>query len=109
MGSKYDRAYKYLKDMYADKYYPKVLVDRVRAELERIVAWLEMGPHDADEVQAEFDRMTKAINELAVVFEENDSDIETNARNAIAIDVINIIKYFELPIKVDRALRLRTW
>lgn len=109
MGSKYDRTYRYLKDMYADKYYPKFLVDRLKSELERVVAWLEMGEHDAEEIQAEFDRMTKAINNLADVFYENDSEIETNARNAIAIDVINIIKYFGLPIKVDEALRLRAW
>ncbi|MBR6044201.1 MAG: hypothetical protein IKP47_01060 [Ruminococcus sp.] len=109
MGSKYERAYRYLKDMYADKYYPKYLVDRVRVEIERVVSWLEMGEHEPDEIQAEFDKMTKAINEIADVFAENDSEIETVARNAIAIDVINIIQYFDLPIKVNIALRLRTW
>ncbi|MBR6101836.1 MAG: hypothetical protein IKP95_05375 [Ruminococcus sp.] len=109
MGSKYDRAYHWLQGMYADRYYPKILVDRVRAELERVVGWLELGEHDADEIQAEFDSMTKAINELSGIFYENDSELDTNARNAIAIDVINIIKYFDLPVKVDAALRLRTW
>jgi hypothetical protein len=109
MGSKFDRAYRYLKGMYADNYYPKVLVDRVRGEIEGVVGWLEMCEHDSDEVQERFDTMTNAINHLSVVFSENDSEIGTGARNAIALDVINIINYYKLPVKVNDALRLRTW
>lgn len=109
MGSKFDRAYRYLKGMYADNYYPRVLVDRVKGEIEGVVGWLEMGAHDSEEVQERFDSMTTAINNLSVVFSENDSEIGTGARNAIALDVINIINYYKLPVKVNDALRLRTW
>ena len=42
-------------------------------------------------------------------FEENDSEIETAARDCIATDVIEILNWFEIDIDVEDALGERDW
>lgn len=100
----------YLKDMYNDDYYPKFLVDKVKNCIVEIVHFLEKGEYkDLEEVQEKLDEMTIKINELEEEFEENDSEIETVARDSIGVTVENILKYFEIDIDIEEAIREREW
>ena len=62
-----------------------------------------------EEVQEKLDEMTIKINELEEEFEENDSEIETVARDSIGVTVENILKYFEINIDIEEAIREREW
>ena len=53
--------------------------------------------------------MTLAINYLQEEFEENDSEIETSARESIGETVAYLLEWFDLPIDVEDALRERDW
>ena len=106
---KFDETYEFLKEMYSDGYFPDFLVDKIRAELKEVVAFLETGVTDVERIQEKFDTMTLAINDLQEEFEENDSEIETVARDSIATDVIEILKWFEIDIDVEDALGERDW
>jgi hypothetical protein len=53
--------------------------------------------------------MTITINELQEEFEENDSEIETGARESIGETVDQIIKFFEIDIDIEEAIRERDW
>ena len=53
--------------------------------------------------------MTVTINELQEEFEENDSEIETGARESIGETVDQIIKFFEIDIDIEEAIRERDW
>lgn len=53
--------------------------------------------------------MTSSINELQEEFEEYDSDIETVARNSIGVTVGKILKYFNIDIDIEEAIRERDW
>lgn len=106
---KFDTAYEFLKEMYSDDYFPDFLVDKIKAELEKVVAFLETGVTDGNQIQEKFDEMTIAINDLQEEFEENDSEIETSARESIAADVIEILNWFDVDIDVEEALGERDW
>lgn len=106
---KFDETYEFLKEMYSDGYFPDFLVDKIKTELEKVVAFLETGVTDIGQIQEKFDTMTLAINDLQEEFEENDSEIETTARDSIATDVIEILKWFEIDIDVEDALGERDW
>jgi len=106
---KFDETYEFLKEMYNDGYFPDFLVDKIKAELEKVVAFLETGVTDIEQIQEKFDAMTLAINDLQEEFEENDSEIETAARDSIAEDVTEILKWFEIDIDVEDALGEREW
>lgn len=100
----------YLKDMYNDDYYPKFLVDKVKNCIAEMVYFLEKEEYkDLEEVQEKLDEMTIKINELEEEFEENDSKIETVARDSIGVTVENILKYFEINIDIEEAIREREW
>ncbi len=106
---KFNADYQLLEGMYRDGYFPNFLVDKIRIELEKVIAFLETGVSDTKQIQEKFDAMTTAINDLQEEFEENDSEIETAARDCIAVDVMEILKWFAIDLDVDDAIGLRDW
>ena len=55
------------------------------------------------------DEIVRAINDIQEKFEENDSDIETAARESIAESVELILAHFDIAIDIEQALREREW
>ena len=76
----FDKNYKLLEEMYQDGYFPDFLVEAVCA-----------------------------INDLQEEFDENDSEIETVARDCIGESVGYILAWFGIPIDVEEAIRERDW
>ena len=103
------KEYQFLKDMYSDDYYPNFLVDKIKDEMQKVIAFLETGTTNIVQIQEKLDAMTIVLNALAEEFEENDSELESVARDAIAVDVREILKYFAVPLDVEEALREREW
>lgn len=108
-GFLFDEEYQLLSVMYRDDYYPNFLVDKIKEELQKVIELLESGEKDLSVIQAKFDEVTLAINDLEEEFAENDSDLETIAREDIADSVEYILNWFEIPIDVEEAIRERTW
>lgn len=50
-----------------------------------------------------------AINDLQEEFDENDSEIETVARDSIGVTVDYILKWFGISIDIEEAIRERDW
>ena len=105
----FDTNYKLLDEMYQDKYYPDFLVDKVKDELQQVVDLLESGETDTGVVQERLDEAVCAINDLQEEFDENDSEIETAARECIAASVAYILEWFDIPIDIEEAIRERDW
>ena len=80
---RFDAEYKLLEDMYQDGYFPDVLVDKIKALIQEVIAFLETGERDLVKIQEKFDAMTLAVNDLQEEFEEHGSEIETVARDSI--------------------------
>ena len=101
--------FKYLPEMYSDQYFPNFLVDKIKDIIKEAVKFIEEGDHTTEGIQGMFDKMTLAINELQEEFEENDSEIETVARDSIGMTVDKILKFFAIDIDVEEAIRGRDW
>src|SRR4051812_17596121 len=101
--------FEYLKDMYEDDYFPDFLVDKLKNVIKETVKFIEEGNHTKDEIQESLDKMTLKTNELQEEFDENDSEIETVARESIGLTVENILKYFDIDIDIEEAIREREW
>lgn len=99
----------YLVDMYRDSYFPDFLVDKVKATIEVVAHYLENEAYTKDSVQQKLDEMTDNINELAEEFEDNDSEIETVARESIADSVFLVLKAYNIEIDIEEAIRNRDW
>lgn len=106
---KFDEQYKLLEDMYQDGYFPDFLVDKVKALVQEVIVCLENGERDLEKIQKKFDVMTEAINDLQEEFEENDSELETAARDSIGEMVAYILNWFDINIDVEEAIRMRDW
>ena len=105
----FDPNYKLLDEMYQDEYYPDFLVDEVRDALQKVVDLLESGETNTEVVQETLDEAVCSINDLQEEFDENDSEIETVARECIAADVAYILEWFDIPIDTEEAIRERDW
>ncbi|MCH1624641.1 DUF5713 family protein [Fredinandcohnia sp. SECRCQ15] len=95
--------------MYEDSFYPTFLVDKIKLKIIKVVHFIEESTHTIEEVQEKLDKMTLAINELQSEFYQNNSEIETVARDSIGATVEEILQYFELDIDIEEALREREW
>lgn len=106
---RFDENYKLLEEMYSDKYFPDFLVDKIKALVRDVIEFLETGERDLKKIQKEFDKMTLAINDLEEEFEDNDSELETVARDSIGTTVDYILKWFDINIDVEDAIGERDW
>lgn len=105
----FDMDYKLLDEMYQDGYFPDFLVDKVKTELQKVIGLLESGETDTEVIQEKLDEAVCAINDLQEEFDENDSEIETVARDCIGGTVGYILKWFGIPIDTEEAIRERDW
>ncbi|MBC1308825.1 hypothetical protein HB809_14030 [Listeria booriae] len=99
----------YLADMYRDPYFPDFLVDKIKTLLKEVVVLLESGESDLEVIQAAFDKATIGINELEEEFDDNDSEIETAARESIGETVDLILTHYKVAIDCEEAIREREW
>lgn len=106
---KFDMDYKLLEEMYEDGYFPDFLVDKIKVLVQSVIDFLETGERDLQKIQEKFDEMTLAINNLQEEFEENDSEIETVARDCIGETVGYILQWFDINITVEDAIGERDW
>ena len=106
---KFDTNYKLLDEMYQDEYYPNFLVDKVKDELQKVIDLLESGETNTETVQEKLDEVVCAINDLQEEFDENDSEIETVARDCIGVTVEYILEWIGIPIDIEEAIRERDW
>ena len=105
----FDPNYKLLDEMYQDDYYPAFLVDKVKDEIQKVIDLLESGETDTEVVQEKLDEAVLAINDLQEEFDENESEIETVARDCIGVTIDYILKWFDIPIDMEEAIRERDW
>ena len=105
----FDTNYTLLDEMYNDDYYPTFLVDKVKDELQKVIDLLESGETDIEVVQEKLDEAVCGINDLQEEFDENDSEIETVARDCIGETVAYILEWFDIPIDIEEAIRERDW
>ncbi len=106
---KFDADYNLLEEMYKDGYFPDFLVDKVKENLQEVIVFLESGERDLEKIQQKFDEMTLAINDLQEEFEENDSEIETAARECIGEAVAYVLQWFDIDMDVEDAIGERDW
>ena len=105
----FDSNYQLLDEMYEDEYFPDFLVDKVKNALQKVIDLLENGETDTEAVQEKLDEVVCAINDLQDEFDENDSEIETVARDCIGETVAYILERFGIPIDIEEAIRERDW
>jgi hypothetical protein len=105
----FDQNYKLLEEMYQDEYYPNFMVDKVKGELQKVIYLLEKGEKNTEIIQEKLDEAVCAINDLQEEFYENDSEIETVARDCIGVTVEYILKWFGIDIDTEEAIRERDW
>ena len=109
MMKEFDENYVLLEEMEKDSYFPDFLVEEVRETLRPVIRLLEGGERDTEVIQEKLDEAVRAINDLEEAFEENDSEIETSARESIAATVRYILDWFGVEIDTETAIREREW
>ena len=109
MMKKFDENYLLLEEMAKDSYFPDFLVEEIRGTLRPVIRLLEGGERNLEVIQAKLDEAVRAINDLEETFEENDSEIETSARESIGATVRYILDWFGVDIDTETAIRERDW
>ena len=105
----FDKDYILLEDMTHDEYYPKYLVDKIKQAILQLIDLLHSGTKDETIIQSKLDDITLFINSLLEQFDENNSEIDTIARESIAETIDYILKWYDINIDIEQAIRDRDW
>lgn len=102
---------KLLEGMYRDGYFPDFLVDKVREVLLDCCREIESEqPGNVAELYEITCRATERINDLQEAFEENESEIETVARDDIAVTFGYIAGVYGFPdADLEELVATRDW
>jgi hypothetical protein len=97
--------------MYADSYFPKPQVDKVKDILLGLCRRIEEEkPSTVDHFLRLTHEATERINGLAEEFEEHDSELETGAREAMAADFGFIAEAYGFgSIDIEEIIAPRDW
>lgn len=105
------RNHQMLLDMYADGYFPNFLVDKIKAILFDLCEQIEREePTDDESLLKLTHAATERINALAEEFEENDSELETGAREAMGAEFDFIVRaYGFADVDIEDVIAPRDW
>jgi hypothetical protein len=102
--------HKFLSDLYDDEYFPDFLVDKCKAVLVELCQNIErIQPMSKEDVLALTHKAVEQINDLQAEFEDNDSEIETGAREALGADFALIVKAYGFEIDAEEVTAGRDW
>lgn len=105
------RTYAFLEDMYSDDYYPNHVVDKGKAILVTFCHQIEQT--QAKDLAALYKlshAATEQFNDLQEDFENNDSELETGARECIAQDFAFIASaYGFVNADIEELIATRDW
>jgi len=102
--------YPFLAEMYEDGYFPNKLVDKGKAILVRLCETIESTkPQSLDELYRLTHAATEEFNDLAEEFEDEESEIETVARDAIGRDFTAIAAAYGFDADGEELIAPRDW
>jgi hypothetical protein len=104
------RDYPFLKEMSEDTYFPEFLVNKGRQILVRLCENIELQkPQGEAALYVLTHAATEEFNALAREFEDNDSEIETVARDCIGTDFGFIAEAYGFSADPEELIATRDW
>jgi hypothetical protein len=104
------KEYSFLECMYGDTYFPSHLVDKCRNILLELCYNIELGkPGNLQQLYKLTHASTDKLNELQDEFFENNSEIETGARECLAMDFEFISEAYGFEADIEELIATREW
>lgn len=104
------RKYSFLEEMAQDSYFPNHLVDKGKAILVKLCADIEQQqPQSLEALYVLTHAATEEFNDLQEKFYEADSEIETAARDCIAVDFDFVAKAYGFETDIEELVATRDW
>lgn len=102
--------YPFLQEMFDDDYFPDFLVEKGKNILIELCEQIEsQKPQDLNALYALTHAATDRFNDLQEEFYENDSEIETAAREAIAADFAFLASAYGFDADTEELIATRDW
>lgn len=102
--------YSFLAEMYQDDYFPNNLVDKGKELFLQLCVSIEaQQPSTLKEFYALTQATTEQFNQLEVEFGEQDSELETVARENIALDMMMISLFYGYEADAEEMIANRDW
>lgn len=99
-----------LPDMYADPYFPHHVVDQCKTVLVEMCHRIERDqPKELESLYVITHQATERLNGLQEVFEENDSEMETGARESLGMEFDFIAKAYGFDADGEELIAPREW
>jgi len=104
------KEYKFLECMYQDSYFPEFLVDKCKDVLLALCFNIENNKTNSlESLYVLSHAATEQINDLENEFDENDSEIETGARECLAINFEFVAIAYGFDADIEELIATRDW
>ena len=104
------KSHKFLAEMHSDEYYPKKLVDKGVKILIKLCEKIESDkPKSLESLYKLTHAATEKFNSLEEEFADNESEIETVARECIAAEFVLISKAYGFDADAEELISNREW
>jgi hypothetical protein len=105
------QSYEFLTGMYRDGYFPDFLVDKIKGILVSLCESIEVQkPQNEASLLKLTHASTEQINQLHEEFEENDSELETGAREDMAENFEFIVRAYGFDsVDIEDVIATRDW
>jgi len=104
------KEYSFLDCMYQDAYFPKFLVDKCKNILVNLCSKIETTkPSNLEELYKLTHAATNEINDLQDEFFKNNSEIETGARECLAVNFEFVAKAYGFEADIEELIATRDW
>ncbi len=103
--------YAFLDEMYKDQYFPNFLVDKGKEILIKLCEKIESEkPDSLEQLYVHTHEVTESFNDLQNEFWENESEIETVARDCIGVNIHEIAKAYGFEdADIEELISPRDW
>jgi hypothetical protein len=104
------KKYQFLNDMYENGYFPNFLVDKGKTILINLCYKIEdVQPSNLEDLYELTNQSAGEFNELQEEFADNESEIETVARDCIAVDFEKIANIYGFDADIKTLTASRDW
>lgn len=104
------KEYAFLDCMYQDSYFPNFLVDKCKNILLDLCYEIERNkPTTLDDLYKLTNSSTDKLNDLQAEFFENDSEIETAARECLAVNFEFVADAYGFEADIEELIATRDW
>lgn len=107
--ARFDKQYILLEQLYEDSFYPQYMLDKIKLMLLDFIFYIEENPTGITDVGNKIFELVEEVKSMQDEFIAEESEFDALAKETLLRDIEYIIKWYHLPVNLEKELTKREW